>query len=47
MRQLAFEQLEKINGGGPFLDIWEDVKILFVEKLPDFWRGVVNGWNSR
>lgn len=46
MKYLDSRELSTINGGGPIVDVWEDIKNICMDVIPDFIRGFMDGWNN-
>ena len=46
MKKLNNNELNAINGGGPIREVYEDVRYIITEAIPDVWRGFKAGWRS-
>ena len=46
MTKLNNNEICAINGGGTLRDIYEDVRYLVTEAIPDFVDGFLDGWRS-
>ena len=46
MKKLNNIELSNVNGGGPLMDWYNDIKDFVNNHVGDLWRGMKDGWNS-
>ena len=45
-KELSAQEMQTIDAGGP-LEWWDGIVTIITDRIPDLFRGIKDGWNSK